>query len=127
MGIHQRNAEKLNALRKTMLDSLAVLKHHSDAVAGTLSCLSCLEFLKCGPGSGVPMPLTLLCGHSICSKCFRTHSDPKSADSLVFCEECKVETKNKSLRESKVVGDICSSFGKIMTALDELRTATIKQ
>jgi hypothetical protein len=65
------------------------------------------------------MPLTLLCGHSICSKCFRTHSDPKSADSLVFCEECKIETKNKSLRESKVVGDICSGFSKIMAGLDD--------
>jgi hypothetical protein len=121
MGIHQKNAEKLIGLRKALLDSLAVLKHHTEQVSGTLSCLSCLEFLKCGPGSGMPMPLTLLCGHSICNKCFRTHSDPKSADSLVFCEECKIETKNKSLRESKVVGDICSGFGKIMGTLDELR------
>lgn len=121
MLIHSRNAEKLLALRKALLDTLAALKHHTENVSGTLSCLSCLEYLKCGPGSGMPMPLTLLCGHSICSKCFRTHSDPKSADSLVFCEECKIETKNKSLRESKVVGDICSGFSKIMAGLEDLR------
>jgi hypothetical protein len=73
------------------------------------------------------MPLTLLCGHSICAKCFRTHSDPKSAESLVFCEECKIETKNKALKESKVVGDLCSSFGKVMTVIEELRNITITQ
>ncbi len=118
MDIHKAGAEKLVQLRKILLDSLAALKHHTDQVSGTLSCLSCLEFLKCGPGSGMPMPLTLLCGHSICSKCFKTHSDPKSPDSLVFCEECKIETKNKALKESKVIGDICGGFGKIRTALD---------
>jgi len=72
------------------------------------------------------MPLTLLCGHSICNKCFRTHSDPKSQDSLVFCEECKVETKNKSLRESKVVGDLCSGFAKVMQTIEGLRAQVIK-
>ena len=71
------------------------------------------------------MPLTLLCGHSICAKCFNTHSDPKSADSLVFCEECKSETKNKVLRESKVIGDLCSNFYKIFATVEELRQNTI--
>lgn len=127
MSINQKTGERLLALRKSLLDCLAALKHHTDALTGTLSCLSCLEFLKCGPGTGMPLPLTLLCGHSICAKCFRTHSDPKSAESLVFCEECKIETKNKSLRESKVVGDLCSAFGKILLCVDDLRQAAVAQ
>jgi hypothetical protein len=121
MAIHKGNAERLKALQKLLLDSLATVKHHSDQVSATLSCLSCLKFLKCGPGTNSPMPLTLLCGHSICAKCFKEHSDPKSPESLVFCEECKIETKNKSLRESKVIGDICSGFGKMIKTLDSLR------
>jgi hypothetical protein len=52
------------------------------------------------------------------------HSDPKSADSLVFCEECKIETKNKSLKESKFIGDICSGFGKVMAAIESLQKGT---
>jgi len=36
------------------------------------------------------------------------HSDPKSQDSLVFCEECKIETKNKNLRNSLLVSQIVS-------------------
>jgi hypothetical protein len=63
----------------------------TEELDSTLSCLSCLEYLK--------DPQTLLCGHSICRKCFTTHSDPSSKDSLVFCEECKIETKNKMLKE----------------------------
>lgn len=125
MSIHHANAEKLKQLQKLVLDQMGMLKKHVDSVSGTLSCLSCLEFLKCGPGTGVPMPLTLLCGHSICAKCFKTHSDPKSPDSLVFCEECKIETKNKALRESKVIGDACSGFGGIVKALDDLRAGAI--
>ena len=41
-------------------------------VESTLSCLSCLEYLI------EPEPLTLVCGHSICAKCFNQHSDPNS-------------------------------------------------
>lgn len=70
-------------------------KSNSEALNGTLSCLSCLEYLK--------DPLTLNCGHSICRKCFETHSDPKSKESLVFCEECKIETKNKMLKDQQVM------------------------
>ena len=69
----------------------------------TLSCLSCLEYLK--------DPLTLNCGHSICRKCFTTHSDPSSKESLVFCEECKIETKNKMLKEQLVMRIICDKYG----------------
>jgi hypothetical protein len=36
-----------------------------------------------------------------------------------------VETKNRSLRESKVVGDICSGFTKVIATLDELRSQAI--
>lgn len=70
----------------------------------TLSCLSCLEYLS------EPNPHTLICGHSICNKCFNQHSDPNSQDSLVFCEECKVETKNKQLRDSKVMKILTQKF-----------------
>ena len=55
-----------------------VLKSYAD-IESNLSCLSCLEFLE--------DPLMLICGHSICLKCFKTHSDPNSKDSIVFCEE----------------------------------------
>lgn len=73
-------------------------------IESTLSCLSCLEYLA------EPSPLTLICGHSICAKCFNQHSDPNSSDSLVFCEECKVESKNKQLRDSKVIRILSSKF-----------------
>ena len=39
--------------------------------------------------------ITLICGHSICKCCFEKHSDPKSKESLVYCEDCQQETKNK--------------------------------
>ena len=52
----------------------------------------------------------LCCGHSICSKCFRTHSDPNSKDSIVFCEECKIETKNKDLQDSQVIKILCDNY-----------------
>jgi hypothetical protein len=55
--------------------------------------------------------LTLSCGHSICKECFEIHSDPKSKDSLVFCEDCKSETKNRNLKELKTIRNI-SSFHK---------------
>ena len=124
MTLNKINAQKLASIQKLLGETLASLKPHTEAVTSTLSCLSCLQYLKCGPGSNMPMPLTLLCGHSICSKCFRMHSDPKSADSLVFCEECKIETKNKSLKESKFIGDICSGFGKVMAAIESLQKGT---
>jgi hypothetical protein len=79
----------------------------------TLSCLSCLEFLK--------QPQTLLCGHSICRKCFETHSDPKSKDSLVFCEECKIETKNKMLKEQQVMTLICDRYGTLRENVGKIR------
>ena len=66
-------------------------KKDVEELDGTLSCLSCLEYLK--------EPLTLICGHSICRGCFGQHGDTASKDSLVFCEECKIETKNKMLKE----------------------------
>jgi len=82
-----------------------ILERNSKNVAdldSTLSCLSCLEYLQ--------EPLTLLCGHSICRKCFSTHSDPNSKDSLVLCEECKIETKNKLLKEQPAMVLICDRY-----------------
>lgn len=78
-------------LKKKIHSILQKNQKNADDLNSTLSCLSCLEFLK--------EPLTLTCGHSICRTCFQTHSDPNSKDSLVFCEECKIETKNKVLKE----------------------------
>lgn len=93
-------------------------------IEAILSCLSCVEFLE-------DPPVTLICGHSICKpvskvfqwgsscacllttipvQCFNRHSDPNSKDSLVFCEECKFETKNKHMRDSKFVQDLCKQF-----------------
>ena len=87
--------EKLTLQKKNqILERITLLiernKKPASELEGTLSCLSCLEYLK--------DPLTLICGHSICMKCFKTHSDPNAKDSAVFCEECKIETKNKVLK-----------------------------
>ena len=54
--------------------------------------------------------MTLVCGHSICKSCFHTHSDPRSKDSLVYCEECKMETKNKQLHEYKVLNILSEKY-----------------
>ena len=107
-------AEKLNIELQSKLQASEQvkkeIKRHLDkngknveALDSTLSCLSCLEYLK--------DPLTLNCGHSICNKCFTTHSDPNSKDSLVFCEECKVETKNKMIKDQLVMRIICDKYG----------------
>lgn len=89
------------------------MKKSIESIDTTLSCLSCLEYLV--------DPLTLVCGHSICMKCFKTHSDPKSKDSLVFCEECKIETKNKNLKESKVIMTLCDKFSFTKQCIDEVK------
>ena len=47
------------------------------------------------------------------------HSDPTSRDSIVFCEECKIETRNKELVESKVVLLIYDKFMVAKTAARE--------
>jgi len=83
--------QKLETLNKEILRLMEKTAKQTEDLESTLSCLSCLEYLS--------DPLTLICGHSICRKCFTTHSDPSSQDSLVFCEECKIETKNKVLKE----------------------------
>lgn len=91
----------------------------------TLSCLSCLQLIGEMPNEknkqrgvfdssmidteGSPA-LTLTCGHSICKTCFETHSDPKSKDSLVFCEDCHQETKNRNLKELKTFRNLCQSW-----------------
>ena len=83
-----------------------------ESLVSTLSCLSCLSYLK--------DPQTLNCGHSICRTCFTTHSDPNSKDSLVFCEECKIETKNKLIKEMNVMKLICDNYGRQKETLDKL-------
>ena len=43
-------------------------------------------------------------------QCFNQHSDPNSQDSLVFCEECKIESKNSQLRDSQVMKILTQKF-----------------
>jgi chromosome segregation ATPase len=65
-----------NTFKDTIvLTAKKILKSY-ELIDSNLSCLSCLEFLE--------DPLMLICGHSICLKCFKTHSDPNSKDSIVF-------------------------------------------
>jgi len=91
MKKYQDINDDLERIKKEIIRILQKNRKNVETLDGTLSCLSCLEYLK--------DPLTLVCGHSICRNCFNTHSDPSSKDSLVFCEECKIETKNKLLKE----------------------------
>lgn len=98
----KKSHNDFNTFKDTIvLTTKKILKSY-ELIDSNLSCLSCLEFLE--------DPLMLICGHSICLKCFKTHSDPNSKDSIVFCEECKVETKNKELMESKVIEILCEKF-----------------
>lgn len=96
--------EKLAKIVSNIQSLYEKMKVGMQPIEQTLSCLSCLEYLS------EPNPLTLICGHSICGKCFNQHSDPNSQDSLVFCEECKVESKNRQLRDSKVMKILTSKF-----------------
>ena len=54
------------------------------------------------------------------------HSDPNSQDSLVFCEECKIETKNKQLTDSKVMKLLCQKFLGQRSMLSTLDTIVAK-
>ena len=62
-----------------------------------------------------------MCGHNICKECFGQHSDIKSKDSLVFCEDCQISTKNKALKELKTIRNICSSYLEMRNALNDLK------
>ena len=108
----EEKAEEGEKLKKELVRLLQRNRKHVEQLDSTLSCLSCLEYLK--------DPLTLVCGHSICRKCFNTHSDPNSKDSLVFCEECKIETKNKVLKEQLVMRTICENYGGERTAIQNM-------
>ena len=59
---------------------------------------------------------------SICKSCFEEHSDPRSKDSLVFCEDCKLETKNKNLKELKTIKRITDSYRLNKENIDAIRT-----
>lgn len=91
----QKKLDDLAHFKEAILTILKKILKCYEPITSNLSCLSCLAFLE--------NPLMLICGHSICMKCFNAHSDPNSKDSIVFCEECKIETKNKELMESKVI------------------------
>ena len=106
--------DRLETMNNALQAVYDKMKSTFQVIESTLSCLSCLEYLK------EPNPLTLVCGHSICKKCFTQHSDPNSKDSLVFCEECKIETKNKQLRDSKVMKTLCNKFLGQRTCLESM-------
>lgn len=64
--------DKYRSATKDIASVHEKMKHSFKPIESTLSCLSCLEYLS------EPDPLTLVCGHSICKKCFNMHSDPNS-------------------------------------------------
>lgn len=103
--------DKLTQFKNGILAAFDKFKMSQQQIESCLSCLSCLEFLK-------EPALNLVCGHSICNNCFTKHSDPKSKDSLVFCEECKIETKNKQLKDSKFVNTLCAKFNQQKATFD---------
>ena len=82
-----RLMKELNDRQKMAITISSSLLKLLQAQEVQLSCLSCSRL--------VSDPLMLSCGHSICPSCLTKHSDPKSKDSIVFCEDCKLETKNK--------------------------------
>ena len=98
-------------MKKGLIVAINKMMTGLENIESTLSCLSCLSFLD--------DPLMLTCGHSICRTCFNTHSDPKSKDSIVFCEECKLETKNKDLHPSKVIKILCTKYAYVKTCHEE--------
>jgi len=99
------------AKNKDILSILQKITKCYEPMNSNLSWLSCLEVLE--------RPLMLIWGHSICMNCFNSHSDPKSKDSIVFCEECKIETKNKELMESKVIETLASKFKQSQKLITE--------
>lgn len=117
MSKYQAINEELERIKKEIIRILQKNRKNVEVLDGTLSCLSCLEYLK--------DPLTLVCGHSICKNCFNQHSDPSSKDSLVFCEECKIETKNKMLKEQLVMRTICQNYGGQREAIQNISDLVI--
>ena len=101
-----------------MKAALEKIKKPNEQIDSQLSCLSCLNYLS------KEKPQTLICGHSICADCFNKHSDPNSKDSLVFCEECKIETKNKDLqKDSKFIKTITQKFTASKNVISTIRKA----
>ena len=79
-------------MRRSVLNDVSSLKKIMAKIEVHVSCLSCSQvFAEC---------FMLTCGHSICEECMHKHSDPKSKEAIVFCEECKQETKNRQLTKS---------------------------
>lgn len=96
----------MSKAKDIVLAAIEKIKQPIAIIEQTLSCLSCLEYLQADKP-----PYTLKCGHSICNTCFNKHSDPNSKESLVFCEECKFETKNKDLqRDQQVIRVLTQKF-----------------
>lgn len=57
----QGRNDDLNRFKDVVASVLDRLKKPEEAISGTLSCLSCLNFLS------ADKPMTLKCGHSICA------------------------------------------------------------
>jgi chromosome segregation ATPase len=71
-----KKLEDYSSFKEAIIIILKKIMKNFEPISSNLSCLSCLEFLE--------NPLMLICGHSICLKCFNAHSDPNSKDSIVF-------------------------------------------
>ena len=99
---YKKRVEDYNAFKEAVIVIIKKILKQYEPISSNLSCLSWLDFLQ--------NPLMLICGHSIWMKWFNAHSDPNSKDSIVFWEECKIETKNKELMESKVIEILCDKF-----------------
>ncbi|CDW91147.1 UNKNOWN [Stylonychia lemnae] len=96
------NNMQLKDLRRNYVNDMSSLKKILDKIEIHISCLSCAKvYQDC---------LMLVCGHCICHDCISKHSDPKSKDSIVFCEECKIETKNRYLVKSLSFKNINANF-----------------
>lgn len=114
----QAECDKLNKTKDIINSAIEKIKKPNDAIDSTLSCLSCLNYLTKDKAQ------TLICGHSICAECFSKHSDPNSKDSLVFCEECKIETKNKDLqKDSKFIKSLTSRFTHSKQCVESIKKA----
>ena len=116
--------------------SIVEVRNANAMMDRTLSCLSCLTFVgdlstDKNHVKGVYVSedmdeegtncITLTCGHSICKSCFEMHSDPTSKDSLVFCEDCQSQTKNRNLRELRTFRQLCKSWKVLRNSAESMR------
>ena len=114
----QKKLDDHNSFMEAVISNTKKILKLYDPIYSNLSCLSWLEFLQ--------SPLMLIWGHSIWMNWFNQHSDPKSKDSIVFCEECKIETKNKELMESKVIEVFWEKFSTSKKFINDILNLAVQ-